>query len=153
MFVGIKWISCRFIKFENIILVTLTIAISLSYLGKYMHTNMNSIVEVTARQDTIELFDYIKEETDERSIFIFQKPRVLSLFTERSSSVYHIVQDDDDLLDYFQEIKANYLIVGQDFELDKQYMIYFIERNKVYFNGVFSNSTFKVYKIKDMNLN
>ena len=79
-------------------------------------------------------------------MIVFQKPRVLTLFTERKVAAYHPTNDDQELWNYFQQIKATYLITGR---FDSEYFLRFVEKYQERFTLVDSISDFKVYKIQN----
>lgn len=148
-FVGLKRIDFfQRKRIERFLFITLIAAIFVSYASKYTKVDYGQLREGISKKETIDLFDYIKENTDKEDVFIFQKPRVLSLFTGRSTSVYHQPQDDKDLWDYFQEIDAAYLIVGPQV-LRPDFLRHFVEKYEDNFQEMYSNSDFKVYRIKD----
>ena len=126
----------------------LIVAFFITYLGKYTKSNFDSIDIGVGRKESIKLFEYIRSNTDESDIFIFRKPRVLSLYTGRSAAAYHLPNDEEELWQFFRSIGANYLIVGQ---IDPKYIHLFIEKYENNFEKMFLNFDFKVYKIKYKN--
>lgn len=153
-FIGIKRIGVfKQINLKRIVFTVLMIAIPLSYAGRYTKTHYGPIPWRVTKKESIELFEYIKRNTEERDVFIFRRPRVLSLFTGRDASVYHQAQNDKELWDYFREINASYIIVGKIFGEDEYFLRPFVERNKDNLREVYFNSDFKVYKIKGLLIN
>ena len=145
-FVGInKSILFQHKGTKRFVFTILILTILVSYVGKYSKTDFGPINEGIGKKETIELFDYIKRNTDKDDIFIFLKPRVLALFTGRSASVYHWPQDKQELLKYFSKIEATHLILRQAYE---PYLRLFVEEYKHNFELVYTNSEFKVYRIK-----
>ena len=143
--VGIKRTNFpRHKEIERSVFITLVVVIFVSYMGKYTTIDYGPIQDGIAKKETIELFDYIKEETNEKDVFIFAKPRVLSLFTGRRASVYHHTQDPKDLWDYFYEINATYIIVAWD----REELRPLIESYRDSLQEVYSNSDFGVYRIQ-----
>ena len=144
--VGVK--KFNFFKRKKIELTAFIIIISaiiISYAGKYTTIDYSPIREGVTKEESVEIFNYIKENTSEEDIVIFRKPRVLSLFTGRSSSVYHEAQDDKELWNYIKEINATHLIVGI---LDGKFLYDFVEKYSNNFEEVYSNTDFKIYKIR-----
>ena len=102
------------------------------------------------KSESIALFEYVKNKTDKNDVFIFRKPRVLSLYTGRSASVYHVVKDKEKLWDYFGKVGARYVIVGARsvFPRDDIVLREFLRGYKGEFEMVYSNMDFDVYKVK-----
>jgi len=134
-------------KLERPVFIILIAAIFVSYGGKYLKTDYGPIAEGVGKRESIELFDYIKENTAKEDIFIFRKPRVLALFAGRRTSAYHLPQDDKELWGYFREINAAYIIIGRPFLEDWKYLRFFVEKYKNSLQEVYSNADFIVYKI------
>ena len=150
-FIGIQNVPLRN-GTRNMVFIVLLISISTSYIGKYAAVGFGPIVEGIGKRETIALFDYIRKKTDQKDIFVFQKPRALALYTNRSASVYHQVKEDTELLSYFKDIHATYVIVGRIFndeDDDRHFLIPFVERHPEHFEEVYLNSDFTVYKIRE----
>ncbi len=71
----------------------------------------------------------------------------MALYTGRRSSLYDTPDEDRELLAYFDEIGATYLVVSR--HLDTDYLSGFVEKYRDSFGEVYSNPDFKVYRIKD----
>jgi hypothetical protein len=132
---------------KTVFLIVMAI-ICVSYATKYTTLDYGCIREGIGKKETVELFDYIKKNTQKADIFIFQKPRALALYTGRKASVYHCPEDYRDLWRYFWDIKASYVIVGEPFDTDRAYLSLFVERYRNNLEEIYSNQDFKVYKIK-----
>lgn len=130
---------------ERVVLIALVAAIFFSYATRYEKMDYGSpIREGVAEKEAVDLFHYIKQATDGRDVFIFRKPRVLSLFTGRRASVYHQPEDDGRLWDYFGEIKATHVIVMPSLD---NFLCRFVEKYEDRFQEVYSNPQFKVFSI------
>ena len=148
-FIGITKIKVIQYKETRRLFVTiLIVAFFVSYFGKYMKLNYGSIDRGIGKKETIELFRYIRNNTDGGDVFIFRKPRVLSLFTGRSAAAYHRPVNDKDLWGFFNSINATYLISRS---IDSEFIHLFVEKNEDKFEEMYSNSDFKVYKIQYKN--
>lgn len=144
-FIGITEIKFTQYKEARRLFVTiLIVALFVSYFGKYTKLNYGSIDRGIGKKETIELFEYIRNNTDGGDVFIFRKPRVLSLFTGRSAAVYHRPDNDKDLWNFFHSIGATYLIAGS---IDLEFLHLFVEKYENKFEEVYSNLDFTVYKI------
>ena len=120
--------------------------ILISYAARYTTLPFGPIGEGVAQPDTIELFDYVKRQTAEDAVFIFVKPRVLSLFTNRQAAVYHWTQGETGLLRFMEEIHADYAVTTQVFGRDREFFQPFLERHPRAFREVYANPTFRVYR-------
>ncbi len=148
IFMGIRKIGQWNPKFEKYVFVLLMGAILFSYAAEYATLDYGPIAEGIEKRESVELFDYIRKYTDKNDIFIFRKPRVLSLFTGRQASVYHYPVGDKNLWDYFREIHAHYVIVGRPFPSDSKYLRPFVAKYGDNLENVFSNADFDVYRVK-----
>jgi hypothetical protein len=146
---GIKESCSQEKKIERVFLIVIMAGIFVSYAAKYTKMDYSPIREGIYKKESCELFNYIKENTGERDVFIFEKPRVLALFTGRRASAYHRPKDDKDLWNYLYEINAGYVIVNEVFHSDEEFLGRLVERHKDRFREVYSNLDFKVYKIRE----
>lgn len=126
----------------------LIVAFFITYLGKYTKSNFDSIDIGVGRKESIKLFEYIRSNTDEGDVYIFRKPRVLSLYTGRSSAAYHLPDNEKDLWNFFRTIGATHLISGP---IDPKYIHLFVEKYENNFEKMYRNFDFKVYKIQYKN--
>ena len=101
----------------------------------------------THKAKSIEMFDYVKNNTVKKDVIIFRKPRVLALMTDRSSACYHTADDDSDLWNYFKSIDATYLIEDNFGSQFSRSFKNFVSRNEKKLTLVFNNNDFKIYKI------
>ena len=123
----------------------LIIAMFGSYLGRYSKINFNSSYGGIDKKESIQLFKYIKENTKVDDVFIFRKPRVLALYTDREAARYQYSNNDNDLWNFFESIGATYVIKGY---IDDPFFPRFIERNNNRFVERYSNNDFKIYQIQ-----
>ncbi|MDP2920948.1 MAG: hypothetical protein Q8O12_01075 [Candidatus Omnitrophota bacterium] len=151
MFTGIETIALKRRKAGYLIFIAMTAVFLISYAGKYSRMNFGPMPEGVAKKETIELFDYIKNNTQKSDVLIFKKPRALALYTGRQASVYYCPQDARDLWRYFRDINAAYLIAGEPFDTDRAYLRPFADKYKNNLSRVYSNPDFTVYKITYLN--
>ena len=112
-FIGIQQFKdFRGVDLERSLTIALVVIIFLSYVARYTTLEFGPIHWGVAKDTTVELFDYVRTETLEEDVFIFCKPRVLTLYTGRPASVYHRPEDDVELFGYFKQINAKYVVVG-----------------------------------------
>jgi hypothetical protein len=102
-----------------------------------------------------ELFEFVREKTRPEDRFVFVKPRALALFTGRASSAYFLIDTDEPLWSYMDEIHAQYLVVVEDdapfdMQIDPSLLTYlrqFRDRHATRLRKVYGNSGFSVYRI------
>ena len=90
------------------------------------------------------------ETIPQNSITIFRKPRVLTLYTDRKSSVYHAAENPAELWTYFKKIGATHLVVkshGHNF-VEGEYYLATVQYYKDGLILIFQNTNFEVYEIK-----
>jgi hypothetical protein len=71
----------------------------------------------------------------------------LTLFTERSASVYDVLQSGQDLADYCRQIHATHLISSSVFLQDADILDPFIDRHRNQLRLAYRNRDFRVYEI------
>jgi len=113
-----------------------------TYAARYSTMDLTEFSDGIASHETRELFDFISSSTDPDAVFVFRKPRVLTLFTDRSASVYHDAASDEAMWDYLDRIHAGYLIGTPD---DTPWWSGFLERQGARLTRVFRNRNFVVY--------
>jgi hypothetical protein len=133
-------------KISGAAFAILLVAIGVTYVARYSTLDFGPIPTGVEQPESIALFDFIVEETDEDDVFVFRKPRVLALYTGRRTSTYHSRKvEDQELWGYFHEIDAAYLVVAP--EIDRSYLGPFVERNVDRLQEVYSNTGFTVYRL------
>jgi hypothetical protein len=147
-FLGMKAVS-RQQRIEGLIFTTVLVAIVVTYAAQYSRLDFGTIREGMARSETQQFFEYVRQRTRVDDIFIFRKPRALALFTGRSASAWHQPQDDQNLWNYIEQIRATHLVVGPKYlePADREYLQRFIDRYRYRLQEVYTNADFKVYKI------
>jgi hypothetical protein len=157
---GIKYLEER-TSWKNLIFIAVVVIIGASYIGKYMTEDFGPVRYGVNRDESVELFRYIKENTGEKDVIIYWKPKALALYAGRKVSIYPTEKDDTVLWKYFNEIGAKYFIIGPDYIFFGKHSIYsydvkqpegyyreFIKRNNERFEEIYKNNDFKVYRIK-----
>ena len=143
---GLVWIVDKLHNARTthyVAIIVLTISVIFMYLAEYKTLNMRDIPNGVHTPASQEFFSYIRENTDEDAVFVFRKPRVLSLYAQRSASVYSEI-DDDSQWAYFSEIGADYLVTSPS---DYATWRPFLNRSQDRLTAVFSNSDFVIYRI------
>jgi 4-amino-4-deoxy-L-arabinose transferase-like glycosyltransferase len=109
--------------------------------------NLSIIRRGINKVEAVEVFKFIKNNTPPDAIFIFKKPRVLSLYTDRQAAIYQTTENEKSLINFICQIKATYILYSPIFTIDQIYLKPFIEKNKDKFQATYSNSDFELYEI------
>ncbi len=91
-----------------------------------------------------EVFQYIKENTSKKAVFVFIKPTVLSLYAERNCMANRRDQDVAGMATKFEQVGVDYYLTNSDLAngaLDR-----FLIKHKVKVRLIWSNEKFKLYK-------
>ncbi len=92
-----------------------------------------------------ELCQFIRANTDPKDIFVFGNPRVLSLYTRRSASVYPEHGDPGQVWNYSHNIHARYMIVTDFLYGDPGVWRPFMREYGDRLRTVYSNANFRLY--------
>lgn len=134
---------------HNSSIVFLLLIITMSYVGTYSKLDFTDFKDGVKEKESLELFEFIRQNTPANSILISRKPRILALFTGRNSSAYARPVVPENLLNYFDKISATHIVVSRDvfgISETKDYTTW-IENNQNKFRLIFENSDFQVYRI------
>lgn len=146
MLVGAHWLANRWPRLKAGAYLVV-ILIGLAYAVRYTQADFGPIREGMADADTVALFNYIQHNTPPAAVFVFQKPRALALYTQRSASAYAEDADEATLWRYLRTIQANYLIVAREFKDDEKVLAPFVARQTHGLELVYANADFQVYRI------
>ena len=95
----------------------------------------DNIIPGPFQKDSVELFNYILLNTNKDSIVIFDRPRVITLYTNRKSA--RITN-----FDKMKESGADYVVCRKNSQVDFE-MQKFAQR----VNKIFINNTFNLYRL------
>ncbi len=132
------------IRIKKIIFLFSSISILITYIACFTTCNFGPIPEGLGKKETIELFTYVKQNTNKDDVFVFFKPRALALMTERKASGFHEPKNPSELFVYFEQISADYIILGPE---KNEYLDKFSDDFKEHLQLVYNNSDFRVFKI------
>jgi len=103
-------------KAKKIIKIGFISIILMIYLMNYLRLDYSPYKSGIGKKTTVELFNYIEQNTPKDSLIIFQKPRVLALFARRRSSTYFSSYDEKfdgkRTLEFFKKINATHVIIS-----------------------------------------
>jgi hypothetical protein len=129
--------------------LAMLLVIALSNIGTYSSMSFADISNGIDKKESLDLFEYIKNETPADSILISRKPRLLALFTERKSSVYAWPQSPQNLLRYFEKINATHVITAKKTSgiNEKRKFAAWVRSSPENFELIYENPDFRVYRI------
>jgi hypothetical protein len=125
----------------------IVLLISTTYVAKYTTVDYGPIKDGIANAEAVSMFDYVRNSTNKDDVFIFRKPRALSLMTGRSASGYYNAESDNALWKYFMNINVKYLI--HDIKEDDSFVSQFISRNSDLLLPVYKNDNFIIYRFNN----
>jgi len=151
-------VAPRAVAARGWVTAVLLLAVAASYLARYTTMDFRDLKQGVAKQESADLFEYIRTQTGKDDVIVFIKPRAMALFGQRRCSAYHVVADDRQLWDYFRRIDARYVVVVKDentlkdFEFPEvvRFLGEFVRRNRSRFEWppVYENADFAVYRIR-----
>jgi hypothetical protein len=150
--VGIRWVdrgvSRRWGEKHVLLLVSLA-AFAATYAGRYSTLSYGQFPQGIAEPESQELFVFVRTATRPNDVFIFSKPRALSLFTGREASASYDPADPRLLWEYIADVKASYVVTGPDvIEPDVVYLGRFVDVFRRNFRLMLLNRTVAVYRIE-----
>jgi len=125
----------------------LLLLVLVSYAGTYSRTDYGPLVQGLGDSRFTELSDYIKTATAKESVFLFAKPRLLALVTDRRASGYQDPGKEDELWDYCSEIGVNYIIASDTFDRDRRILEPFVAAHRDRLDEIYHNTEFHLYKV------
>jgi hypothetical protein len=149
---GLSALFSRFGRRTGVIAaLTLALLIVVSYVGGYRHANFGTIRETTGMASFVELCRYIDANTAPQDVFVFNRARALSLFTDRPATVYFFpgnATPEKEQWRFFQTSGARYIIASNEFETDRTSLKPFLRRYAEYLEPVYKNADFAMYRIR-----
>ncbi|MDD5750471.1 MAG: hypothetical protein PHU56_02370 [Candidatus Pacebacteria bacterium] len=136
-------------RISGAVFVLILLAASLIYADFYISADFGPIEEGPFKKESIELFEFVGQNTRPDDVFIFNKPLALSLFASRHVSAFHETETDQEFRQYLDKVSADYLIQrkGAVVKYNSNFLDGFISRNQAWLGPVYSNADFAVYKI------
>lgn len=145
---GLRWLPEQ-MNIKRLATVGVAIAVSASYALGYTASNFKEIRIGVTKPESVEFFEYIKQQTTDDDVIIFTKPRALALYTERKSSFYPMLLNDKGIWDYFGRIKATHIALGPKGvePQDQEFLSKFLNRYSSFVRQEYANADFTVYRI------
>ncbi len=148
LFTSIRMIVQHFqLQHETAIIAALLIIFTGAYFMRYKNLDFREIKRGIHTPESVGLFEFVFTHTTESDVFIFKKPRVFSLITDRPATQADHVVNADEFFDFVRFIHAKYVIVGKDFVPNEQNLRTIISSCNDCFEKEFSNAGFQVYRI------
>jgi len=150
-FVGVEIISRRLpLSYKHPFQIGIMTLVILFYVGDYLKKDFSNYSFGVEKKETRDMFNFIRDNTPQDSITIFRKPRILALYTNRKSSVYHEVENPEELWLYFKKIGATHLIVKPNSSnfVEKDYFLETLQYYRNALTQIYQNPNFEVYEIK-----
>ena len=134
----------------NAVLGVFLAAVLASYACRYSTLTFGPLAEGIAKQESRELFEFVRIATNPDDVLVFSRPRALALMTGRRVSGGYSPDDPCRLWQYIREIGATYVITGpapDRFNGDALYLGQFIARFGDDLRRVMANRDLAVYRI------
>jgi len=134
-------------KLERVMASGLLLLVFGSYVGMYSKTDYGPFAQGLGDSRFTELSEYIRTATAKESLFLFAKPRLLALVTDRRASGYQDPLKGDELWNYCSEIGVNYIIASDTFDRDRQILEPFVAAYRDRLEEIYHNTEFHLYKV------
>jgi hypothetical protein len=129
----------------------LLVLIGASYVGAYRHENFGTIPQTTGLASFNDLCRFINMNSSLTDVFVFNRARALSLFTNRPASVYFLsgeLNESQVQWKWFQQIHARYVVVSRLFENDRRFLQPSLQPYRENLRPVYQNQDFTLYRIE-----
>ena len=119
-----------------------------AYVLQYRTESFPAIAEAGGRSTFVAMCSYVQSSTMPADRIVFNRPRSLSLFTDRPASPYHEPNNPEDLWRYFIDQNIQYVVVSRLFEKDEKVLASIVEIHKPDLDLKYENADFSVYRIR-----
>lgn len=149
--IGIRWVDSAIRQRwgrTHVLLFGSLATFVVTYAGRYSTLSYGPLRQGIADPETLEMFAFVRTATHPSDVFIFSKPRALSLFTARTASAPYSPADPRLLWRYMADVHASYVITGPDaLEPDVTYLQRFVDQYRGDFQLLLANRELSVYRI------
>lgn len=120
------------------------------YARWYRQADFSPLNEGISKAETQQLASFLRAQTAPEDVFLFIKPRLLALLTERSAAAWHTPTDEANLWEFLQSIHATHVVSGPaDLDPARQaYLQQFILHHQDRLQELYANADYKVYRIR-----
>ena len=122
-----------------------------NYLGDYRQENFGTIRQTIGLASFNDLCQYIGMNSSPTDVFVFNRARALSLFTNRPAAVYFLsghLSDTQKQWRWFQQIHARYIIVSDLFDNDREFLRPSLQPYQADLRQVYKNQDFTVFRVE-----
>jgi len=127
--------------------VTLLVLLAGSCLSGYTRVSFKPIPESFNNAGFMAASGFLREKTPKDAVVICRKPRLSVLTTGRRSSAYALKASDEELWQWIEQTRAQYLLAGPALPDDAEILLPFIRRNQDRLGLVFQHGDFAVYRV------
>ncbi|HWB83410.1 MAG TPA: hypothetical protein VG675_04670 [Bryobacteraceae bacterium] len=113
-----------------------------------LHADSGPIREGLLDPEFQQLCSYIRSSTPADSVFLFRKPRILALYTDRHAAVSSHSTNDSHLWLVIGQLRAGYIILAPEFTDDYSVLNRLVHHYPGSFREVFHDPEFKVLRIQ-----
>ena len=129
-----------------VLLSALTLAMLATYGAGYARLDFERTSRGPLSPDAHATYEHVRQHTDPDDVVIFRRPRVLALYTGRSSAIYHQAGDAE-LFAYFRRLDAGYVLEGGN--QPGSPMRALAERHPGRFRSVFRRGEYELYRLDE----
>lgn len=129
-----------------VLLPVLALAMLAAYGVGYAGLDFDRTAEGPLAPEARATYEHVRRHTEPDAVIVFRKPRVLALYTGRSSAIYHQAGDSE-LLAYFRRIGADYVLEGG--RVPGSPMRALAERHPQRFQSVFVQGEYELYRLRE----
>ena len=98
------------------------------------------------------MFRHVEASSDPDDVFLFEKPRLLGLFSQRMAVIPTRGADaanDEETLGFYRAVGVDYVITTSSLEMDRQYLLPFLSRHPEWARELWSNGAFQLWEVRD----
>ena len=145
---GLAWLDGRVRRRvgAKVLLPASALAMLAAYGVGYAHLEFDRTSEGPLSPDALATYEHIRQHTAPDAVIVFRRPRVLALYTGRSSAIYHQAGDAE-LFAYFHDIGAGYVLEGG--HQPGSPMRALAERHRERFRLVFKRDEYELYRFSE----
>jgi hypothetical protein len=131
----------------------LALAVVLSYANWFSLMEAGPIRYGVTAPEAVALFDWVKQQTDPRDVFLFQKPRALALYTGRRALAHHPEDNPQSLSRTLQKYGVTHVVVCHSspfpvFQKSGRLVETLITEEPASFDKLYENQAFRVYRLR-----
>lgn len=146
--------TTSFGRLEKPIAAALASAVLLSYAGWYSRLEAGPIHDGVSTPEAIALFDWVRQQTDPRDVFVFPKPRAFALYTNRRSLAHHHADDSPRLARTLRKHGATHVVVYHssllpNFQKSGRLVERLVAENPSCFDKIYENQGFRIYRLRE----